>query len=627
MLNPTSAKLTATPGADGWAQVHEYTPEEPEKLALRGRLFAVIATRRVEAASGPDLRPGGGFDVLSSGRELLGRLHEEYYGSLESSSFISLKNAVEKVTKEFKDSWGDVEIAACAFIGEVVYSAAGGGSRVVICRDGAMATILESSESGVISASGYPKVGDVILAATKEFFERIPTGVVKAGLASESPASAVEAFAPMIHGEGVPGSLGAVVIKFEGGSVFIPAPPSDLAPGKKLGEKVLAIFDRFSKSFPQRRIYIKNQVEDEITSQNKKLTFSVAIILLLILGVSVGFGVRQKKLNDLKAKYQGILRQAEDEVDQAINLASISPEKSRELFVASEEKLKEIQDLKVNDPRVDELSKKIEDGRGAILGEYDVSPELFLDLSLLSSGFKGDALSASGGNIFILDKSGKRIVSVAVENKKSKVVAGPSVIDEAQDLASYEDRAFILAGDGVYEVGSSKTRLIEKDWGGNALIKAFAGNIYVLDKSGNAVYRFAGSGSTFGSKQNWLSADTRANFSDAGQWAIDGSIYILFPNYKIQKFSLGSPQGFAISGAVPEIGKVDALYADPDNQYIYLLDRAGRRVVVTDKKGGYKAQYVGDKIGDATNLVVSETDKKIILLTGDKLLSVEIEHL
>jgi DNA-binding beta-propeller fold protein YncE len=108
---------------------------------------------------------------------------------------------------------------------------------------------------------------------------------------------------------------------------------------------------------------------------------------------------------------------------------------------------------------------------------------------------------------------------------------------------------------------------------------------------------------------------------------MDGAIYVLYPNARILKYSLGSPQNFLISGVVPEIGNVDAIYADPDNQYIYLLDKAGNRVVVVDKKGNYKAQYTSDQIAGAKSLVVSEAQKEIILLTGDKLLSIGIKNL
>ena len=142
------------------------------------------------------------------------------------------------------------------------------------------------------------------------------------------------------------------------------------------------------------------------------------------------------------------------------------------------------------------------------------------------------------------------------------------------------------------------------------------------------IYRCAGSsGNTFGLQQNWLSSSTKPNFSGATDWGMNGAIYVLYPNSKILKYSLGSPQNFSVTGVSPEVGNIDAFYADPDNQYVYLLDKAGKRVVVIDKNGKYTAQYVGDQIASATNLVVSEANKKIILLTGDKLLSVEIKNI
>jgi hypothetical protein len=631
MLGITSAKVTAAPGPSGWAQVHDFSPEDPEKLRLRGRLIAVLATNRVQE----------GMDTITSGRELIGRLHEEYFGRLEAKPFDALRLAVQKVIDEFNESWGGIEIAACAFVDGVVFSVATGGSRVIICREGALASILESSDQ-VITASGYPKEGDLILAATRTFFAKIPSEVIKEALTSGSVEAAAEIFAPVIHGETEVGNIGSVIMKFDGGSnVFgvqkppepvpqnpLPQVPSGNQPVIPLKQKITDLFKRFKKNIPERNIYIKSGVGDEVSSNSRKVTFSAGLILLIILIVSITFGIRQKQVNDVKKKYQSILLVAQNDVEQAIALASVSPEKSRELFIDSEQKLKQIQDLKVNDPKVTSLQQKIEESRGAILGEYDGTPSLFLDLSLLSSGFTGDAISASGGNIYILDKSGKRVVSVAVDTKKSKVVAGPTVIDTAFDLASYQDTAYILASDGIYQVGVTKTKVVDKTWAGDALISSFAGNMYVLDKTGNLIYRYSGvTGGTFGPQQNWLSAATKANFSGATAWGLDGAMYVLYPNARILKYSLGSPQNFSISGVLPEIGSIDAISADPDNQYIYLLDKAGKRVVVIDKKGNYKAQYTGDQIAGAKTLVVSEAQKQIILLTGDKLLSIAIRHI
>jgi len=534
----------------------------------------------------------------SKNNELFYRLRSEYLKNSGDRPFDALKNAVQK--------FSNIEIAVCVFVDGVVYSAATEGARVMIYRNRSLVTILSShpGDSSVISASGYPKENDAILLGTNSFFEKNSGEVVK---------SSIETFA---------GGPEVVILKFSGSATEA----EQVIPSAPIGRRISGFFEKLSKRLPKRNIYIKSGVGDEVSSHSKKMTLSIGLILLAILVVSIGFGVRQKKINDLKNKYQGILQLAQSDVVQAIGLASVSPEKSRELFMDSEAKLQEILNLKIKDPKVTDLQNKIQESRGAILGEYDGAPSLFLDLSLLSSGFSGDAISASNGQIFILDKSGQRIVSVAEDTKKSKVVAGPDTLGSATNIASYQNTVFVLASDGIYEVDSGRTKVIDKTWAGDAFISSFAGNMYVLDKAGNTIYRYIGqTDNTFGTQQNWLSASTKPNFSGAVAWGMDGAIYVLYPNAKILKYSLGSPQNFSLFGITPEIGKIDAIYADPDNQYLYLLDRAGKRVVVIDKKGNYKAQYTNDQIASATSLVVSEAQKEIILLTGDKLLSIGIK--
>ncbi len=620
MLNIVSAKLTGTPGSTGWAQVHEFVQEDPEKISRRGNLFVIIATSQVEHAPG--------VDVIAAGRELLSRVNEEYYGKLDTQPFFALKSAIQKVSEEFGKNWGNVEIAGLAALGDVVYVAAQGGCEVLISRGGSMATVLKSNVGETSSASGYPKNGDVILLATRSFLSKVPQGVMKAALSNPTPEEAAEALAPLIHGSEDAGDLCAEILYF---GFSAPLKPAVVVPVEETSktdflQKFNKFVDNLGKKIPRRSIYIKPAPSEEVSPQSKKLTFSVAVILLVLLAVSIGFGIRQKKINDLKGRYQGVLQQAISEADQAISLASVSPDRSRELFADARTKLAQIEGMKVKDPALAALRQKISDGRSSILGEYDVQLEMFLDLTLLSSGFKGGVISFSGGQIYVLDSSGGRVVSVEISGKKSKVVAGPGAISSATSLAGYESRVFVLEGDGIYEIESGSTKVVSKTWSGDALISAFAGNLYVIDKSGGAVYRYQGQGGSFGDKQNWLAAGTNVTFANASQMAVDGSIYVLFPNSKILKFSQGSPQNFSIKGTIPEIGNVDAISTGPDNQYVYLLDRAGKRVVVTDKKGIYKAQYINDAIAGAINLVVSEPDKKIILLTGDRLYSINISN-
>lgn len=628
MLRITSAKVTVSPGASGWVQVHGFSPSENDAHKLRGQLFVIIAMKNGKE----------GVEAITFEREIAVQIREAYYNGSSEKPFDALKTAVQKVVENFNAKESGLEIGCCVYSENVVYSAAFGGVKTQIVRGGSVASILESGNE-VITASGFPKNRDVIVVGTKEFFEKVGGEDLKRSSSETNLDAVVESLTPLIYeGEKKP-TTGAMIISFEEEStvslpqevpINTPIPPNPVeysqAPKIDIKDKALTFLRKISSKLPKRNIYIKQGMQDEAVSQGRKMTLSVGIILLIILAVSVGFGIGQKKKNELKHQYQGLLIEAQNEIDQAISLASVNPEESRSMFLNSESKLAQIEALKVKDPKVTELAQKISDSRAAVLGEYVVTPELFLDLSLLSSGFKGDAVAYSGGLIYVLDKNGSRVVTIEMSNKKSKVVAGPSVIENPIDLAAYEDTVFLLLNDGIYEVDSTKVKVIDKTWGGEALIHSFAGNLYVLDKSGGQIYRYAGeSGSNFGTQQNWLSSSTKADFSNALEWGMNGSIYVLYPNSKILKYSLGSPQNFYLSGVSPEIGNVDAINADPDNENVYLLDKAGKRVVVIDKNGKYKAQYLGDQIANATKIVASESEKKIILLTGEKLLSIELK--
>ena len=627
MLRITSAKITASPGASGWVQVHAFSSAKPEESKSRGQLFVVVASKNEKE----------GIEAISFEREIIGRLRESYYGSIEGKTYDVLDGTVRKVVSEFGNKESEMEITCLAYADGVVYTSAYGGGRVLIDRGGALATVLESGQ-GVVTASGFPKEKDIIVVGTKAFFQKVNNDDLKEKLADKNPELAVENLAPLIYEGNEAGTAGAIVMRFGDDTGFqkivkpVQSPISEnknvQLPPPRQRVQFKGFIGSLIRRLPKRNIYIKPSIQDEAISQNRKLTLSVGVILLFILAISIGFGIRQKSLNNQKKEYQGLLSEATQEVDQAISLASSDPEKSRQLFLDSEQKLLKIQDLKVKDEKIDELQKKIKDSRAAVLGEYTSEPELFLDLGLLSSGFKGDSVSSSGGNVYVLDKAGSRVVGITIDTKKSEVVANPTVIENPLDLASYEDNVFVLLSDGIYSLDNGKTKVVEKTWGGDALIYSFAGNLYVMDKAGGAIYRYSGlSANTFGTQQNWLSSSTKADFTGASGWGMNGAVYVLYTNAKILKYSLGSPQSFSISGVNPEIGNIDALSADPDNQYVYLLDRAGKRVVVIDKNGRYRAQYISEQVSSATKIVVSEADKKIILLTGEKLLSIDLKHL
>jgi len=627
-FNLISSKLTGNPGTSGWAQVHEFAPVEPEKLDSRGRLYAVVATGRHEE----------GVDAVSAGRELLARLHEEYFGGEEGPAFAVLQNAVKKVSDEFGQSWGEVEIAAVALVSDVVYSVVGGGAQVAIFRNGMLAKILESSKEEVISASGYPQAEDLLILGTKAFFDSLAAGVLKAALQGKDPAAAVEQLAPVVHSKQDTGNLGATIIVFKETEGTQVTPVQEISEEKApLQEKPqlssylrkgLSFIQNFvSKKLPERRIYVRPGETEEEVPQKRKTMVTVGAILVVLLVVSIGFGIRAKNVREQKGRYEERLTQAEHEFDESLSLASLNPERARELFANSKGAAEALLGEGIKDKRLDLLSQKLSENQGNILGEYKVDPELFVDLSLQVSGFEGQEVASSGKTIFVLDKKGKRIISVDFGTKKTQVASGPDQIGEAQSLAAYEDRVFILTPDGVSEVGKTKSQVIDKSWDGEVLVYAYAGNLYLIDKVGSTIWRYPGTGEAFASKQNWLAPGTKVDLSQVKSVTIDGTIFLLSSSGKLSKFSLGNPTGFTPQGVFPELSTPDAIYTNEELKYVYVLERSGKRVVVLEKDGKYKAQYTSDKIGEAQDLAVSEKEGKIVILTGGKLLSIKISHL
>lgn len=605
-LDISSVKLTGNPGPSGWTQIHEFTPEGEEKITKRGRLFAVVSTKLKKE----------GVDSVVAGRELLSRFHEEYFGNLETSPFIALKSSLEKVVNEFSQEWEEgVEIAAAAILDGVVYTASGGGSRIDIFREGSLAKILASEGKEVASASGYPKEGDHLILGTSCFFETFQEGTLKASLEGPDLESFVEALAPAIHARDNEGSIGAVVVKFSA------KPKKDNWGGLK--EKI----KRFRVRLPERKIYVREGFKEDVVDGGKKTTFSVGSLLLILLLVSIGFGIRQKNVNKIKSQYEPKLIQAQQEFDESQGLVNVDKKRSRELFLASQSKVNELLGKKITDKRLTSLDEKIKEREGVFLGIYKEEAELFMDLSLLSSGFKGSSLASSGGNLYVFDKEGGKIAKVKADTKKTEIVAGPEQLKDISQVTAYEDSVYGLSFDGIFLLTGQRKKVVEKDWEGDTSLFAYAGNIYLLNKTESTITRFPGIEGGFAKGQSWLAPGINLNFSNVISTAIDGSIWFLFEPFKVLKLSQGSPQRFKVDEVPEGLTKADTIYSNEGTGGIYLLDKKQKRIISLKKEGEYQALYLSGKIGEAVDFVVSEEEKKIILLTGDKLYSIELKHL
>lgn len=626
-----SSKLTGRLDESSWSQVYDFKPEDSEKFRKRGHLFAVISTQAV----------GGGLDTILTGREVLTRLHEEYFGREIESPLNQLKSAVKVVIDEFSQL-GGVEIGTVSLVQDVLYIAVGGGAEVDVLRGDSLSSLLKSSPQEVKSASGLAKDGDIFLIGSSSFFDGFAHSVIKASLDSKDPGRCIEYLAPLVHSREASGSIGLIVVKFiqqkpedvvDGSLVKIDQdrsiPPTEVLQGEshsmRLGftKGLLGFVDRIKPN----KIYVDKRGDREGVLRKRRVYASIGTMLLLVLVVSVFFGIKQRKDIEFKQTYIDKLSSARHNLEESGNLFSLNPQRSRELFLEAREAVLGLSNEKIEDPEVLELKRRIEEDEGKILSEFKVEPQLHVDLGLLSDEFDGDVISASQEVLYILDIDGKKIIKTSISGKYSEVVAGPAKVGHTPGLSSTLGKIYVVNSEGIFEISEEKRMVLGRDWSGDILTYAYAGNFYILEKENSTIIRYSGDGSNFGKRDNWLSAGVTANLSDAVSWVIDGSIWVLKENGEILKFGLGNLGSFTLSDVPIKDLKPNSIYTNEELTYFYILDKEGARVIVVDKEGKYKAQYLSNQFKYAKGLAVSEKEKNIVFLTGDKLLSVELKHL
>lgn len=635
------AKIVGTSTEESWSQVHTFFPSEEEKKQKRGRLLAVLALTGL----------GEGVEVVAAGREVIARLHEEYFGNLEGEALERLKKAVEKVVSEVEPP-ARIEIEAAVVLGKVLYLTIAGQGRALLQREGKIGTIL-AGVGKIETASGYLSEGDIFLLGTTGFFSLVSEGVLRAALETNSPQEAVENLVPVIHGRKIGGGEAAVIAKVERAQEIEPLElkeerPSVKFPLKKerplpsavkrilkldvpaffsktvLNLKIAFIF--FQRRLGKKAIYLAK----EKPKRQQKTAFTVALVLLLLLGVSVVLGMRQRSTISRKAKVETLFEQARYKVDEGKALLDLNPLRARQLLLEAQDLVEEMEKQEAKDQGLASFKKDLENVLASVLREHEIGEvPTFLDLNLIKEGANGDKAAASGDQLIILDKKGASVYGVGIREKSSQILGGGKLFTNPSLVAASGEKVFVLTPEGIVEAdkasGEQTLRIkTDEEWGEIVDIFAYGGNLYLLDRAG-VIWKYPAIEAGLGARQRWLKGEVKPDFSDSVSIAIDGSIWILKADGTILKFTQGVLDAFGVAGLDKPFSNPSVIYTDDEQKSLYILDKGNLRVVVLDKSGEYGSAYIWSGISGVEDLVASESEKKILLLSGSKIYEIELK--
>lgn len=582
-------------------------------------------------------------DAFTRGRQLLSDLVDFYQetGVEDKSEGERLKEVFTKALEYLKET-KEPSIIIASLSGKVLYLIGQGGVNSYLRRLDKISTL--DGNSGQLT-SGFLQEGDRVFFATKNLTDQLGNDLENTlELTFEKWEEEMDAMVN-IRTEVDSGNeqielkpslkRAGLIIDVLGDEVsenFIPS--SDMVSEGKSSElgvsKIKKLIAVFNKVRLPDGINIFNRISS-IFPRSGRVRLVLALVLMII--IASGAGLKYKSFRDQESasNFDRLLQQAEDDFKEAQVLKTLNPQEASLKLLSAKESLEKALSINDRDNRALELKKQIETEGGGISQKFEGNFVEFLDLDLIKKGFKAKNLSLSAGKILVLNPEDSTLAAVDISKKSQKILGGRDKLGEATYASINGSSVFVYSAEkGVLRIdtGSGEASTAakpDKNWGEIADITGFGGNIYLLDKAENRIWKYLAVASGYSDKRNYLSEGVKVDFSTALRMQIESSIYILKQGGEMLRFTKGDPDHFSIGGLDKGIKDPKSFYTSSEVDNLYVLDSGNSRLVVLSKIGEYKGQYSGDKFGVATDLVVDEVGKKVYLLEGSKIYMVNLK--
>ncbi|MFA6909354.1 MAG: hypothetical protein WC289_05780 [Patescibacteria group bacterium] len=155
-------------------------------------------------------------------------------------------------------------------------------------------------------------------------------------------------------------------------------------------------------------------------------------------------------------------------------------------------------------------------------------------------------------------------------------------------------------------------------------IEHYQSRLYMLDIANNQIWRSNRSGNGYGAASAWLQ-DAQPTLSEARSFAIDGSIYVLFANGSVQKYTRGAVDTFQLEAIDPALTSGTRIWTNEASDNIYILDSSSKRLIIFTKEGAFVKQFQSEQFANAKDLTVDTEENNAFILSGSKVFSIPLQ--
>lgn len=579
------AKIVSTPTQISWSQAYN-----------AGNFFAVLS---LEKYGDSELEESLG----QIGRQFLETLEQEFF-ALEEKTNENIKHVIsvclQKAPENIKISF------AAAFIPpqqtSVLYLFLLGSGSIDIKRGNNFGALLQKREDDkqLQTASGYLEKNDIIVLQTQQFGTILPPQQLRKLLTDEASETA-EIITPLVHGKDN-GGASALLLSYHPPTT-LPEIEDETLESIVQNENEPTIKNQHEK-FDRRKLHlplfirirlnrIKNlklpKISRTMFRKKQLVIIIIAIFLISFFLISIFHALKNQQNNKENALFQSLYPPVEKKYEEGKALTSLNTNLARVDFIDAQKMT--AQDLGKFAPGSPERSK----------------------LAALDQKINSAIQSISGTNTVTLnqaDSSGNQLLSLFQKN--------PQYLSIAQD----EKTLFALSKTDVTSIdkATGKTKKIilnSGDWTNAIDIATYLGNIYILDQGKNQLLKYSATDNGY-AKNTYFSSPASPDLSRAKALAIDGSVYILFPD-SIQKYTKGQIAAFTLSGLNQPFTSASQIYTSATSDNIYILDADNTRVLSFDKNGHYQKSYNSKTLKNAAEFTIDESQKRCYVLLDNKI--------
>ncbi|MDQ4099848.1 MAG: hypothetical protein M3121_05060 [Chloroflexota bacterium] len=257
-----------------------------------------------------------------------------------------------------------------------------------------------------------------------------------------------------------------------------------------------------------------------------------------------------------------------------------------------------------------------------------------LDGDIAQLVMTADGAYAAGGGLFQLQPDARQIVRVlqpgqTIDDAKVDELFGAAV--DVEGLYATDGRfLYRLSAEGTWSATALEEITGQGRWPAGP-VSAFGGNFYLLVPDYRNIYKFPppAEGQTAAQPVDWVTEQARGSLNLAVDFVIDGNIYVLLSDGRVQTFYKGELSDeitLRLDGDVP---LALASGAGTDALYMAVRDGENGRIIVFDKAGTKAYQLLlpdGFTTGDANipspyeglrDIAIDEGAGVVYLITTD----------